>query len=127
MTTVTALRRERGESPTGVATRLVRYFKAQAEDWYDECRQLAAWEDQYLVGDVRKEKLAEHARMLDELERVGRWLGQVTQAQDFPDRATADLVTMTLQDLKDCRAMWHRSQLSEKQKAKILKACFNES
>src|SRR2546422_3319214 len=30
-----------------------------------------------------------------------------TQCADFPDHATAELVAMTLQDLKDARALWH--------------------
>ena len=125
--TVTSPRTGDRGSRAGVATRLVRYFKAQTEDWYDECRQLTAWEDEHLVENSSPAILAEHARLLDELERVGRWLYQTTQAPDFPDRATADLVSMTLQDLKDRRAMWHRTQLSEKEKADILRTCLNES
>ena len=125
--TVTPAVTERGTPPVGVAARLVRYFKAQVEDWYDECRQLARWEDEHLVDDPRPERLAEHARLLDELERAGRWLFGTTQSADFPDRSTADLVSMALQDLKDARAMWHGHQLSEEQKADLLKACFNES
>src|SRR6266542_2441278 len=96
-----------------VASRLVRYLKAQVEDWYDECRQLAAWEHEHLVDDPRPEKLAQHARLLDEFEQVGRWLAQATQSPDFPDRSTANLVSMALQDLKDARAMWHGSRLNE--------------
>jgi hypothetical protein len=115
------------DSRTGVATRLVRYLKAQVEDWYDECRQLTPWENEYLLDGPPPARLAEHARLLDELEQAGRWLYQTTQSPDFPDRATAELVSMTLEDLKDRRAMWHGESLSEKQKAEILRACFNES
>jgi len=125
--TVTARDAQTRSAPAGVATRLVRYFKVQVEDWYDECRQLTAWEDEHLLEDPKPASLAEHARLLDELERAGRWLFQTTHSSDFPDRPTAELVSMTLQDLKDRRAMWHNSQLSEKQKAEILKTCFNES
>ena len=57
------------------------------------------------MDDPRPERLAEHARLLDELEGVGRWLFQATQSADFPDRSTADLVSMALQDLKDARGM----------------------
>jgi hypothetical protein len=110
----------------GVSTRLVRYFKAQVEDWYDECRQLSKWEDEHLIDDAQGASLAEHARLLDELERAGQWLFRTTDCSDFPDRPTADLVSATLQDLKDRRAMWHGTKLSEEQKAKILKTCFNE-
>jgi hypothetical protein len=122
-----ALGTEPKATSSGVATRLVRYFKAQVEDWYDECRQLTAWEDEHLLDDPKPAGLAEHARLLDELERAGRWLFQTTQSPDFPDRPTADLVSMTLQDLKDRRAMWHGSQLNAAQKAEILKTCLNES
>src|SRR5438270_2914326 len=81
-----------------LSRRLVRYFKAQVEDWYDVCRQLSDWEDGHLVDAPTPEGLAEHSRLLDELERVGRWLAMATQGRDFPDRATAELVGMTLQD-----------------------------
>jgi hypothetical protein len=114
-------------SPGGLAARQVRYFKAQVEDWYDECRHLADWEDQNLLDNPAPEQLAEHARLLDELERVGHWLSRTVQSPDFPDPATAQLVAMTLQDLKDCRALWHRPKMSEARRAEILKACFHES
>src|SRR5437867_11270570 len=82
---------------SGLVTRLVRYFKAQVEDWYDVCRQLSAWEERNLIDEPRPDRLAEHARQLDELEQVGRWLEVATQTPDFPDRAIAELVAMTLQ------------------------------
>ncbi len=91
----------------GLARRLVRYFKAQVEDWYDVCRQLSSWEDRHLVDQPSQQRLAEHARLLEELEQVGRWLATSTQSPDFPDRSTAALVAMTIQDLKDRRALWH--------------------
>ena len=124
--TVQAALKERNTPSAGVAARLVRYFKAQTEDWYDECRQLSSWEDAQLVDDPRPDQLAEHTRLLDELERVGRWLFQTTHSPDFPDRSTADLVSMTLQDLKDRRAMWHGKMVSAEQREAIIKACFNE-
>ena len=114
-------------SPRRLATRAARHLKAQVEDWYDECRALTDWEDENLIDNATPERLAEHVRLLDELERVGRWLASATQSADFPDRATAELVTMALQDLADGRAMWHGRKLNEQQRAEILKACFNES
>jgi hypothetical protein len=110
-----------------VASRLVRYFKAQVEDWYDECRHLAKWERDHLVDDCPPASLAQHAQLLDELEQVGNWLAQATRSPDFPDRPTAELVSMALQDLQDARSMWHGSTLSGQQRADILKACFHES
>lgn len=109
-----------------LALRTVRQFRAQVEDWYDECRALTDWEDQNLLDAPKPDKVAEHARMLDELERVGRWFSSAMQSADFPDRSTAELVAMTLQDLADVRAMWHGRGLSEKERAEILKTCFNE-
>jgi len=109
------------------AARAARHLKAQVEDWYDECRALTDWEDDNLVDDPTPERLAEHARMLDELERVGRWLASATQSADFPDRSTAELVVLTLRCLADRRAMWHGRSLTEQQRGEILKACFNES
>jgi len=114
-------------APRRLAGRAVRNFRTQVEDWYDECRALTEWEDENLVEDPTPERLAEHARLLDELERVGRWLAAATQSADFPDRSTAGLVVITLRRLSDRRAMWHGRTLTEQQKAEILKACFNES
>lgn len=108
------------------ADRAARHLKAQVEDWYDECRYLVEWEDRNLVDHPTPERRAEHARLLDELERVGHWLASATQSADFPDRRTSELVALTLRDLADARAMWHGMTLDEKQRAEILKACFNE-
>ena len=118
---------EPGVVSTGLAARQVRYLKAQVEDWYDECRHLTDWEDQNLLAHPVPERLAEHASRLDELERVGRWLSRTVQSPDFPDQPTATLVAMTLQDLNDCRALWHGPKLSEERRAEILQACFHES
>lgn len=122
------------ESPTAppasfrrFSMQAARHLKAQVEDWYDECRYLVEWEDENLVDKPTPERLAEHARLLDELERVGRWLASATRSADFPDRPTGELVTLTLRDLTDTRAMWHGQNLDEKQRKEILKACFNES
>jgi len=111
----------------GLASRHVRYFRAQVEDWYDVCRLLTDWEDRYLLDDpIAAERLAEHARLLDEFERVGQWLLSAAHSKDFPDRPTAELISMTLRNLKDRRAMWHGPKMSEARRAELLKACFNE-
>ena len=107
----------------GVSRRLVRYLKAQVEDWYDACRHLSAWEDRHLPDRPAAAQLAEHASLVAELERVGRWLSLVTQSPDFPDRATAELVSLTLQDLRDRRALWH-GDMTQKQRNKLLRAIF---
>jgi len=109
----------------GVSKRVLRLLKAQAEDWYDVCRHLSDWEDHFLLDRPTPERLTEHAGLLDELERVGRWLSLVTSSADFPDRATAELVGMTLRDLKDARTLWH-GNLSRERRQEILRAVFNE-
>ncbi len=109
----------------GVSKRALRLLKAQVEDWYDVCRQLSDWEDQFLLDQPSSERLAEHARFLDELERVGHWMSLVTSSPDFPDRGTAQLVAMTLQDLKDGRALWH-GKMTRERRREILRAVFNE-
>lgn len=118
-----------GNEPTdlgsGLTARLVRYFKAQVEDWYDVCRQLSAWEEQHLIDHPTPEQSAEHTRLLDELEHVGRWLMRATQTPDFPDRTTAELVAMTMQDLKDRRALWHGPMKPEQREA-MLREIFHE-
>jgi hypothetical protein len=63
--------------------------------------------------------------MLDELEHVGRWLDRATQSADFPDRATAELVSMTVQDLKDRRALWH-GPMTHEQREGVLREVFHE-
>lgn len=109
----------------GVSKRVLRLLKAQVEDWYDVCRQLSDWEDQHLLDQTRTERLAEHARLLDELERVGNWLSLATGSPDFPDRTTTNLVAMTLQDIKDARALWH-GNMSRERRQEILRGVFNE-
>jgi len=109
----------------GVSKRFPRLLKAQAEDWYDVCRHLSDWEDHFLLDQPTPERLAEHAGLLDELERVGRWLSLASSSPDFPDCATAELVAMTLRDLKDARAVWH-GNLSQERRKEILRAVFNE-
>jgi hypothetical protein len=90
------------------------------------CRQLSAWEDRRLIDDPTPERLAEHTRLLDELEHVGRWLSRATQSPDFPDRPTAELVAMTMQDLNDRRALWHGPMKREQREA-VLREVFHES
>lgn len=118
---------EQGASPRRFAARAARHLKAQVEDWYDECRYLVEWEDANLVDDPTPARQAEHLRLLDELERVGRWLASATRSADFPDQSTGELVTLTLRDLADSRAMWHDKNLDEKQRKQVLSACFHES
>lgn len=118
---------ERPPSPRRFADRAARHLKAQVEDWYDECRYLAEWEDANLVDSPTPARRESHLRLLDELERVGKWLASATQSADFPDQSTAELVVLTLRDLADTRALWHGSTLDEKQRNAILRACFEES
>ena len=109
-----------------LARRVVRYFKAQVEDWYDVCRGLSAWEDRHLVDQPDSKALGEHLRLLSELTQVGHWLALTSQSPDFPDRTTAELVVMTLQDLQDRRALWHGNMPPERRE-EILRSVFNES
>ncbi|MBI4027609.1 MAG: hypothetical protein HY360_21665 [Verrucomicrobia bacterium] len=109
-----------------LARRLLRYFKAQVEDWCDVCRHLTAWEDRHLTDpQPAPERLAEHARLLDGLEQVGHWLALTTHSPDFPDHTTADLVAMTLQDLNDRRALWH-GPMSPERREQVLRTVFHE-
>jgi len=126
MEALTALVAEPADLAGSLSKRVLRSFKAQVDDWYDVCRYLSPWEDRHLLDEVLPERLAEHARFLDELERIGHWMSLVTQSPDFPDRATADLVAMTLQDLKDARALWH-GDMTKEHREEILRAVFNES
>jgi len=124
--TSVAPRVELGSSPRRFVARAARHLKAQVEDWYDECRYLVEWEDANLVDDPTPARRAEHRRLLDELEQVGHWLASATRSADFPDPSTAELVALTLRDLADSRAMWHGTNLDEKQRKQVLSACFDE-
>jgi ATP-dependent helicase YprA (DUF1998 family) len=44
---------------------------------------------------------------------------------DFPDHPTTELVAMTLQDVKDARALWH-GNMTREDRQEILRAVFNE-
>jgi hypothetical protein len=125
MATTTARAVESTDLAGGISRRAQRLLRAQVEDWHDECRRLSDWEDQHLLEHPSPERLAEHARLLGELERVGTWLSLATGASDFPDRPTSELVAMTLQDLKDARALWHGNMNGE-HRQEILRAVFNE-
>ncbi len=125
MATLTAGLAEPADLAGGVSKRVLRLLKAQVEDWYDVCRQLSDWEDDFLVDQATPERLAEHRRFLDELARVGHWMSLVTNSPDFPDAATAKLVEMTLRDLEDARALWH-GPLGKERRQEILRAVFNE-
>lgn len=109
----------------GLSRRILRLFKAQVEDWYEVCRRLPDWEDENLIETSKAERLPEHARMLDELERVGTWMSRVCASPDFPDRATAELVAMTLRDLHDARSLWH-GHLTSEQRREVMRVAFNE-
>ena len=124
MATPSAACAEPADLAGGVSKRVLRLLKAQVEDWYDVCRQLSDWEDHFLVDQASSDRLAEHARLLDELERVGRWMSLVTSSPDFPDPATAQLVEMTLRDMEDARALWH-GNLTKERRQEILRAVFN--
>jgi len=108
-----------------LSKRVFRLFKAQVEDWYDGCRRFSEWEEQNLLDEPTPKQLAEHALALDVLERIGRWFSVASQGDDFPDRETAELVAMTVQDLRDRRALWHGT-LKPEQREEILRAVFNE-
>lgn len=117
------------EISTSLPARLrsvLRHWRAQVEDWHDDCRQMTEWEDGNLLDHPASEKLAVHAAMLDELERIGRWFSLATQSPDFPDTQTAELVQLTLQDLRDRRAMWHGRKMSKEEADGIIAACFPE-
>jgi len=109
----------------GISQRVLRLLKVQVEDWYDVCRHLSDWEDEHLLDHPSAERLAQHAQLLDELERVGTWMALASGSSDFPDRATAELVNLTLRDLKDARALWHGS-LPRERRQEILCAVFSE-
>src|SRR5439155_14103495 len=107
-------------------SRLARQFKLQAADWQDTCRALADWEDTHLVESATAEQLGEHAAILDQLERVGHWLEKAGAEAGFVDAGTAEQVQLTIQDLRDSRAMWHGNASSARRK-EILRDCFNDS
>jgi hypothetical protein len=98
----------------------------EVADWQDTCRELASWEDGYLVESRSPDRLVEHAAMLDELERVGSWHSSTASQLGFDDLETAELIQLTLQDLRDSRAMWH-GQTPEARRKELLRDCFNES
>jgi hypothetical protein len=125
MATLTPPPAEPADWSGGISKRVLRLVKVQVEDWYDVCRHLSDWEDEHLLDQPNPERLAEHARLLDELERVGTWMSLVTGSPDFPDQGTSNLVAMTLQDLKDARALWHGNMPKERCQ-EILGAVFNE-
>ena len=96
------------------------------EDWYDVCRRSVTLEDCHFSDELSPDALTEHARLLDELERTGAFFQQAMQTSGFADQAIANLVSATLQDIRDRRALWH-GKLKPQQRKEILHAVFNES
>lgn len=123
--TLTASLGESADLAGALTQRLARYFKVQVEDWCDVCRRSVALEERHLTDRPTPDVMDEHGRLLDELERVGKFLAQAMQTAGFSDRVMAELVTMTLQDLSDRRALWH-GKLQPEQREGILRAVFNE-
>jgi hypothetical protein len=117
---------EPAELAGSLSRRIALYFKVHVEDWCDVCRCSVAWEDHHFADNLSPEALAGHGALLDELERTGRFFQQAMETANFSDQATADLVAMTLQDLKDRRALWH-GRLKSPQRAAILRDVFHES
>lgn len=103
--------------------RLLRQFRLQVADWQDICRELATWEDVYLVDAPSDEKLSQHRTNLNELERLGHWLAATSNQPTFPESEIKEQIRLTLQDLQDTRAMW-RQRLSNDHKDDILAAIF---
>jgi hypothetical protein len=117
---------EPGDLVFGVSARFLRHFKVQVEDWYEMCCQLSDWEERHLTDEPTPAGLAQHKRLLDELEAIGRWIAAAARNPDFPDPDTAALVTATLQDLKDRRALWHGGMNSDRRQ-EVLREVFDES
>ena len=106
--------------------RLSRYFKVHIEDWCDVCRRSVAVEEKSFAEKIYPADLAEHRRLLDELERTGHFFQQTMSLAGFADTAMTELVAMTLQDLQDRRALWH-GNLNPRTRQEILHAVFHES
>jgi hypothetical protein len=125
----TVLERAEPESSAGLVTsfrhRLSRQFQVQVEDWFDTCRNLAIWEDRALEDSTSPNRLAEHAGMLDELERAGQWLATAAMQLGSDLGPIQDQIQLTLQDLRDSRSMWHKTVPSARRQ-EILRECFNE-
>jgi hypothetical protein len=117
---------EPAELAAGLGKRVMSLLRAQVQDWQDTCSRLTRWEEQNLVDELTPKKLVEHAALLDCLEKLGLWFSVATQKNDFHDRETAEAVALTLQDLKDRRALWH-GKLKPEQRKEILHTVFNES
>ena len=107
----------------GLSDRVLRQFKVAAQDWFDVCRRLSEWEDRRLVDDPSPEALAQHAKVLGNLEWLGRILAMLTQNREFPDRQLAELVASTLQDLQDRRALWH-GKMTSAERDRVLHEIF---
>lgn len=117
---------EQADLAGALTKRLARYFKVHVEDWSDVCRRSVSLEDRHFADALPPDALAEHASLLDELERTGEFFQHAMQTSGFADSEMVNLVNMTLRDVKDRRALWH-GKLKSRQREEILHAVFNES
>ena len=63
--------------------------------------------------------------MLEELERVGRWLATAATQLGSDLGTITEQIRLTLQDLRDSKAMW-RGEVPPGRKAVILRECYHD-
>jgi len=116
---------ERPGYASALQNRILRQYELQVADWQETCRDLSVWEDTHLVEFSTEEYLAEHAAIINELERIGLQLSSAAQVFGV-EESCQNQIELTLQDLRDARALWHE-KVSKERQSEILRSSFNES
>ena len=110
-----------------VESHFQRGFSEAVHDWSHCVGVLTHWEDEQLLDNPAPDLLSRHRETVERLLRFGRFLSLATQQADFPDQELAGIVAATDSCLRDKLALWHGASTTEAERARILKACFNES
>jgi hypothetical protein len=99
-------------------------LSTEAKDWSKVVTGLRRFQDAELLDNPTPEKLKQHERVLTMMIMFGEFISNATKDPNFPDRQTHEMVTATVQILRDDLAIWHGSQLTSERSKKILADCF---
>jgi hypothetical protein len=114
-------------SPSFIKLAFVRIcseLSADAKEWSTVVTGLRRFQDTELLDNPTPEKLKAHKRIITMMIAFGEFISNATKDPSFPDRETHEMVTATIQILRDDLALWRSNLLTSEQSNKILADCF---
>ena len=105
--------------------RLLHNFADDVEQWANAVRCLNVLEDAELLDAPTQEILDRHKGLITRLLFLGKLISLTTQHSEFPDKATAAIVSATQSLLQDKLTMWH-GPTPAPEREEILQRVFGE-